>query len=274
MRPSTRLACALLLLAPALAFAQSVDREQPQPPGPATDRFSIRGSYFRPGLETIVRLDASPLEPGTVINAEDDLGLDDQADLWRVELYFRFGERNRVRVDYLKLNRFGAVVLQRDLDFGDETFIAGENIESVMDFRSLAFTYTYSLFRGASWELGAGIGLHLMELEAQGEAVDRQDREEESAVAPYPSVAIDGSWRFADRWSVAARAQSLSGSYSDYDGSFLEYHLDVQYRWKRNLAVGIGYTSFEVDVDVNADDFSGLFNLKAAGPELFFRASF
>jgi hypothetical protein len=248
--------------------------EPPPIPAPATDRFSIRASYFRPAYETIVRLDADLLTPGTVINAEEDLALDDVGDLGRMEVYFRLGERNRVRVDYLKINRFGDTVLARDIDFGNDTFLAGERVQSVLDFRSFALTYTYSFFRGETFEIGAGIGVHLMELEAIAEAVDRLQREEDSGIAPFPSVALDGSWRFARRWAIAARAQSYSGSYKDNEGDLTEFHIDVQYRWKPNLTLGLGYSSFEFDAVIREEDFPGLFNIQADGPEFFVRASF
>jgi hypothetical protein len=53
-----------------------------------------------------------------------------------------------------------------------------------------------------------------------------------------------------------------------------DYHGDMQYRWRRNLAVGLGYTALKTNLVVDDPDFPGRFLLDAAGPELFFRASF
>jgi hypothetical protein len=38
---------------------------------------------------------------------EEDLGLDDQIEQARMEFDVRMSERNHLRIDYFKLNRFG-----------------------------------------------------------------------------------------------------------------------------------------------------------------------
>lgn len=243
-------------------------------PSPITDRFSIRGTYYNGSVDTIFRLDDPDGTSGTLINAEDELGLDDQIDLGRLELYFRFGQRGRLRADYFKINRFARTTLERTIEFGEDTFVAGERVETQLDLRSLAFTYTYSFWQSERFEVGAGLGLHLLEVKAIGEAIDRLDREEESGIAPFPTVALDGTYRISDRFAVTARAQYFSASVEEVEGSLTEFHLDVQYRWKPNLTVGLGYWHFDVDFTVDDDDFPGLFNLETQGPELFFRASF
>ena len=255
-------------------------KERPPVASPITDRFALRATYFKGTADTRVRLDPGNAAPGTLgtpIYAEELLGLDDAIDLGRMELYFRFGARTRLRVDYFKLNRFGATVLDEDIVFGDDTFLIGENIESSLDYRSLSFTFLHSFLKRDSFELGAGIGLYLVDAKAAAEAVDRNAREEESGVAPVPTLALDGVWRFARRWSVAARGQYFSASYDGIDGTLGEYHLDVQYRWKPSFAVGLGYTKLNVDINVDPasdHDFPGLFRLNTDGPELFLRVSF
>ncbi len=254
-------------------------RERPPVASPITDRFALRALYFKGTADTRVRLDSSAVPPttGTTIDAEDTLALDDAIDLGRMELWFRFGERSRLRVDYFKLNRFGATVLDEDIAFGNDLYLTGENIESSLDYRSLSFTYLYSFLRRERIELGAGLGLYLLDAQAAAEAVDRNAREEESAVAPVPTLALDATWRFARRWAVSARGQYFSTTFDGVDGTLGEYHADVQYRWKPNFAVGLGYTALDVDIEVDpasGHDFPGLFRLKTDGPEFFLRASF
>ena len=65
---------------------------------------------------------------------------------------------------------------------------------------------------------------------------------------------------------VASRG-SISGSFSDH-------HLDIQYRWKPNVALGLGYSDFGFDVEIDDADLPGQLDLGASGPELFFRVSF
>jgi hypothetical protein len=58
-----------------------------------------------------------------------------------------------------------------------------------------------------------------------------------------------------------------------------EYHGDIQYRLRENMAFGLGYTRMRSLVDVGKDnaqpgDLTGRFDQAVRGPELFFRASF
>jgi hypothetical protein len=286
LRPATPFAILAALIAPFARAAEparasdTLIKERPPVASPITDRFALRATYFKGSADTRVRMDPGGGVPGltgTTIDAESLLGLDDAIDLGRMELYLRLGGRGRVRVDYFKLNRFGATVLDQGVVFGDDTFLVGENIESSLDYRSLSFTFLYSFLRRETVELGAGIGLYLVDAKAAAEAVDRNAREEESGVAPVPTLALDGSWRFARRWAVTARGQYFGATYDGITGTLGEYHLDLQYRWKPNFTVGLGYTKLAVDIDVDpasGHDFPGLFRLNTAGPEFFLRASF
>lgn len=244
---------------------------------PITDKFAMRVSYYRGSVDTQLRLDADDGTPGTDISAEDTLGMDPEIDQGRMELYLRMGERFRVRTDYMKINRYGDVVLAEDVLFGNETYLAGEQIESTIDFRSLDFTFLYSFFRGEQFEIAAGLGLYLIEAEVFAEAVDRNAREQKSGIAPFVTPALDASWQFARRWSVNARAQFFTLTFDDVDGTLADFHLDVQYRWRPNLAFGLGYSSLDVKAESSDDpqaDFPGRYHLKTSGPELFLRASF
>jgi hypothetical protein len=53
-----------------------------------------------------------------------------------------------------------------------------------------------------------------------------------------------------------------------------DYHADVQFRWRKNLAFGLGYTLLKTNLDVFDADQPVLFDMETAGPEIFFRASF
>src|SRR6186713_1737714 len=89
---------------------------------PVSDHFYMRGIYFQPSVTTELRLDASATSPGTLLSAEETLGLDDELNQGRLEFDIRLQERNHVRVDYFKMNRFREQPLAEDIDFGDFTF--------------------------------------------------------------------------------------------------------------------------------------------------------
>ena len=57
-------------------------------------------------------------------------------------------------------------------------------------------------------------------------------------------------------------------------GAFRDFHLDVQYRWKPNVALGLGYSLLGLKAEVSDADLPGRLDIEASGPEAFFRVSF
>jgi hypothetical protein len=241
---------------------------------PVSDHFYMRGTYFQGSVTTLMRLDPNTIVEGDTVSGEDDLGLDDQVDQGRMEFDIRMGERNHVRFDYFKLNRFAEQPLPRDLIFGDFTFEEGTNFRSKMDWRTLTMTYTYSLFRGERFEGGLGLGISIIEAKAEGGEPGTLDKEEASEVGIFPTIAANLAFRISKRWSITARGQQFSASPDDFEGKMSEYHADLQYRWRKNFAIGLGYTAMETNVEVFDTDNPLMFNMETSGPELFFRVSF
>jgi len=274
---SSRLAAAavaLLSCANAHAALPGTPGTERAPASPLTDYFALRIIYFQPGLTTDGRLDSDAGTVGTPFSGEDDFGLDDQANQGRMELTFRMRERHLLRVDYFKLSRYGENTLTRQINFRNQVFLTGDRVATNLDWRTLGFNYSWVALRRGDYELGVGAGLHLVEADSRAEVRARNIRETGSGTVILPTLGIDGTWRFARRWSTGAFLRYLSVGTSDGDGSFADYHFDVQYRWKPNVAVGLGYSAISIDVEVTGADLPGKLAMKAMGPELFFRASF
>ena len=100
-------------------------------------------------------------------------------------------------------------------------------------------------------------------------------RESEDGIAPFPTVALDATWRISRRWSLNVRGQTFTANTDEFDGTLSDYHGDVQYRWRRNFTFGLGYTSLKISAEsTSADDLRGKFDQDISGPEFFIRASF
>jgi hypothetical protein len=138
----------------------------------------------------------------------------------------------------------------------------------------LGVTYAFSALRREKFEIGVGLGLHIIEAQAATEVRARNVNEEGSGVGVLPTLAVDGTWRISRRWALTGRAQFLEVNAADIEGTFADYHVDVQYRWRRNVAIGLGWSKLNLDVDVTSADLPGLVNIDSTGPEVFFRVSF
>jgi hypothetical protein len=243
---------------------------------PITDRFALRVTYFAPSVSTEFRLDPdNPILDGTDLVAENDLGLADHESQARMEMIIRLRERNRLRVDYFRISRFGDVVINRQIVFGNDTFNINDRVQSMLEWRALGLTYTRSFWRSERFEFGGGIGVAFLEARAKGAVTARNIREERSEPGGFPTLALDGTWRISKRWSLNGRGQRFSAHVNDFQGVMAEYHGDLQYRWREVFSFGLGYTKLRSAVDVvDNNDFSGRFHQEVKGPEFFIRASF
>jgi hypothetical protein len=243
---------------------------------PITDRFALRVTYFAPSIDTQLRLDPDdPTMSGTVLVAENDLGMADHESQARMEMIIRLRERNRLRVEYFKLSRFGDQTLTQPVVFGNQTFNVNDRVESMIEWRSLGLTYTRSFWRAERFEIAGGLGIAILEARVKGAVAARNIREERSSPGGVPTLALDGTWRISKRWSLNGHGQRFAAHAGRFQGAMGDYHADLQYRWRSNFALGLGYTRLQTAIDVvDGSDFSGRFHQDVAGPELFIRASF
>jgi hypothetical protein len=241
---------------------------------PITDHFALRGTFFAAALNTDLHLDTSPTVPGTLINAEHDLGLKGRLNQGRMELIFRLRERHRLRVDYFGSDRDGDRPLDRDVFFGGHTFVTNDLVQSDLQYSMLGFTYTYSVIRTERFELGAGVGVHLLQADARATDVTLETHAETSGVGAFPTPALDATWAISQRFAWTARAQYLGATVHGIHGSLGDYHTDVQYRWRPNFEVGLGYEDIRAQLSVNRNGSPSGFALTIKGPEAFLRVSF
>jgi hypothetical protein len=263
---------AVLLTVSALSVAQ----QPPSPPAsPITDVFAARVSYYRGSVSTsgFVTDPASPT-PGTPISMEDDLGLGDKMHQGRVEFIFRMAKRNRLRVDLWELDRSAVVYPKKDIVFGDITLLPTDQVASNFFWRQSDFTYTYSVLRHPRYELGVGVGMHWIEASASTHVYVRGLHETFDGAGPFGTIALDGTVLISDRFSFNARGQYMSLTLGSNHGKLGDYHADFQFRWKPNLAFGLGYESTSEKVNVTSGNPIGDMQFNVHGAELFVRASF
>ena len=273
--------------AAAAAAADSAGPPQPNPPprhpypkrehvrpSPITDHFALRGTFFAAQLNTDLHLDSSATAPGTLLNAEHDLGLKGHLNQGRMELIFRLRERHRLRVDYFGSDRDGDRAIGQDILFGGHTFMSGDLVQSDLQYSMLGFTYTYSVIRTERFELGAGLGVHLLQADARGTDVTLQQNAESSGVGAFPTPALDATWAISQRFAFTARAQYLHATVHGTSGSLGDYHTDLQYRWRTNFEIGLGYEEIRAQLETEHKNTPAGFALSVKGPELFLRASF
>jgi hypothetical protein len=250
----------------------------PEKTSPIHDHFYILGAFYSPVVQTNLRIDptigVAPGTLGTPVNAERDLGLPARLQQGRVEFMFRLRERNKLRVEYYEADRSASQTLANTIVFGDQTFLAGETVQTSVNWRSFGLTYTYSLYRSDRFEVGTGLGVFFLQAEAMGAVPATGQETDKSAAEPVPTLPLDLTWCISRRFSATARANYVKAAISGFDGTFTDLHGDLQYRWNPYFSLGLGYTSMRISLSGESGSIPGVVAMSFRGPEAFFRVSF
>ncbi|HEY5757094.1 MAG TPA: hypothetical protein VIU34_14775 [Steroidobacter sp.] len=246
----------------------------PEPkPHVIEDRFRVEIMTLSADLDTELRVDPTLATQGTLINAEDDLGLDDNKLLPLAEITLLPGERHLIRLNGFSLRRSASQIIDETIVFDDQTYRPGERVDSTLNLTSFGLTYGYSIVKTQRFDFALSFGVQIVEVEANAVVRSRVVRDSETGVTPLPLAGIEGRFDFNDRWSFEARVQYLSVEFDEIDGSVLDARGALTWRMNPYLVFGLGYRTFDVKVDSRDLDDPGIFDMKMAGPVLFLRAS-
>jgi len=241
---------------------------------PLDDRFRLTAGAFLASTTTTLRLDGAVPQSGTPISGENDLGLEHRNTLANIEIMVGMRERHRVRLDFFKLDRSSSQPLVRQLQIRSDTYNIDDFVESHFDVRMFALTYAYSFLHKPHVDLAGSFGVNVMEVHARALVRARGVDQSKDAAGAFPTIGIDATVPFSRRFYAEARAEYLNVSINDFDGSAENLHLGVLYRWQENLAIGVGYRKFKVNLTSNQTGDTGEFALDNSGPQAFVRASF
>jgi hypothetical protein len=285
---------ALLLIACGFAMqAHAQSYLSPKPPQYSSDdTFRLEIDIVYGGYDTIMRLDDTTnavevdgvltgIVRGTTISGEEDLGLPSSQVLGQVELTLLPGEHHLVRFSGLSMRRSAQTVLVRNVSWGNDDFLAGERIDSYLNFSMVGLSYGYLPLRSDRYELGATFGIQFTSVSLNAQVPARSIREGESAVAPLPLFGIEGRYDFTRRWSVDARWQYLSAAWAETFGSDLKGKEGtvtdgrIAVRWRQNphWVYGLGYRFFDLDLSAPSSDPAGAITMSMTGPLLFVQGS-
>jgi hypothetical protein len=272
------LGCTVLWAGTALRPAWAADDffdSDAQTPSPITDHFALRASYVHSSVNTDLRLDPDGRPSGgTALSGAGDLGFKRSDDDGLAELMFRLRDRNRITADYLELDQSGTTTLARPIQFGSQVFNTGDVLKSSLQWRVLSLRWTYAIIQNDSFELAAGLGVHIMDLDARGMVPARFASYETSAAAALPTPVLEIAYRITRRISVTAQAQYLRAAVNEISGSLGDYHADAQFRWTPNLSLGAGYSLLQLNLDSLTQSSAGMVGIRLRGPEAFVRVSF
>lgn len=249
----------------------------------AEDYFSPTEERVRLSLGTVyldskttVQIDSSTGVTGTLVNAENDFGMNKDDFEAKFQMMLRVGERNRVRFDYFSLDRTGYTTINKDILFRNVELLPGDPLDSNLSIDVLSITYEYSFIHNERFELAATLGINDTDLSARARvntAARHVDQTEDQA-GPFPTVGLDGTYVISKRFYVDARVEYFKAHVDKLDGSLGFYEVNALYRLRPNISFALGYELVKAQLLSEQSSNSGQFNFTTRGPEVFVRVAF
>ncbi|MFQ5936349.1 MAG: hypothetical protein ACE5LB_08080 [Acidiferrobacterales bacterium] len=219
----------------------------------ANDRASINVGVFLPTMSTEVRLSSSTLGLGTRFSLENDLGMDDEPTVPRIEGYYRFTRRHRIDYSLQDLSRDATTVLQRDIQYGDVIFPAGTQVASNFDLKVLKVSYMYSFFQTRTWDLGFTAGLYGFDFDGSIVAPAARLVERDEEFAPFPMVGIRATYALKPVLFLKGSFEYFEIDRSDVEAEVTDIWVALEYKTGKKLGIGIGYNDFDLDGEDKED---------------------
>jgi hypothetical protein len=243
---------------------------------PTEERVRLSLGVAHLSNHTELQIDNGAGVPGTLLNAEDQFGLDKSDYEAKVQAMVRVGERHRLRFDYFSLDRSAQTTLTQPIVFRDVTLLPGDPLHSDLSIRTFGISYEYSFLHGDRYELAATIGLNDTDISARArvQTQTRHIEQSEDQAGPFPMLGLDATYVVSKRFYFDGRAQYLRVRIDDLDGSLGIYELDGLYRLRPNISFAVGYTAVRANIVSAQVRQAGVFNFNSRGPEIFFRVAF
>ncbi|HTP06352.1 MAG TPA: hypothetical protein VMM54_14490 [Nitrospirota bacterium] len=219
------------------------------------DKFMLRlGGYHTQNADTVMRLDANNLPIGTYIDFHDTLGGDTTTTVFRMDGLYRFNDKHAIGFSWYRLRYSGSTVLGQDIEWGGNPIAKGQTVDSELKFDVYKINYQYSVYHNDKVELGASVGLHIMRISASVNAPDLIGATSEAVTAPLPEFGLFADYKFTPRFSIFYSYQWFFINYEDkVRGGLQDFLFGLEYRVFRNVALGVAYNRFAMNLKAQGD---------------------
>lgn len=230
------------------------------------DRFGIFVGAFRvKGID--IQAQVSPKNipgVGAIINFNDDLGMDNNDDSFRIDGYYRFTPRHRIDFAWYETRVEGERTVTRNIEWNGQTYPVGARVSSFFEQTTYKVNYLFSFYHNEKVELGVGAGLHITDLATGLKVENISDvpildpdinlKGDVSATAPLPVGSLLLEYRILPRFAVRLRNDWFALDYDGYKGVFIDSFVTFEYQVIRNMAIGLGWDRVKLDVTGDEDD--------------------
>lgn len=216
---------------------------------------------------------------GAIIDTGELLDMDTQLTVGRISGYWRYHRHHRLDYAFYNIKREGAKTIQEDLEWNGETFVAGTNVNSLLETQTAKINYSWSFYRNEKVELGIGGGLHITQIKAAldgtiysgdpASPVVQEGREEIDVTAPLPVVGLRFGYNVNSKLRMRLATDVFALRVADIEGNLRDTRLSVDWRFSKHVGLGGSLISTDLYVEAKEGDEKLKLSNQVNGAELF-----
>ena len=212
---------------------------------------------------------------GDDIDFNDALDVSNHSNFFNGNLRWKFGSTRKwsIAAQYFSNNATGSAVLEEDVEWEDLTFGAGTNVGAGVKLAVTRLFVGRSFILNEQHDLGLGVGLHNLDISAyiEGEAIINDEttgfrRAQVGENQPLPNIGGWYNFSPAKHWMLHARVDWISANIGKYDGGLWNANLGVGYQVWRHVGLDLSWQYFNLNLDVDGDDWKGSTDMTYSGP--------
>jgi hypothetical protein len=250
------------------------------------DRFKLSlGSYSIFKSDTSVALTERTLGTGLALNPRDTLGVDIEDTVARLDARYRFTPEHAVGFSWYRISTSASRSLAQDIEWVDNdgeqiTLSAGARVDTDFTYDIYSLAYQWSFYRSDQVELFASAGLHgtrfALDLDAQvsGSGTSADEARDVSSSIPLPVFGMGLRYQVTPTFNWYMQTQLFTIEIGDWNGTFSNIDVGMEYWLLPYLAVGLGVGSNTLDVTETTDDYRFVYANKLTGVNLFLSTQF
>jgi hypothetical protein len=219
--------------------------------------------YFGPSFEASVRVNSRTLGLGSYVTLENAFELPTNQNVFRIEAYFRITKHHKISAGYYGLSRDGSSVLERELRIGENVYPIGSVAIAEEKFDLFNLIYAYSIVNNEEIESGASIGISIMRyfLDSRRDVIGFENKIDVDITLPIPVLGLHTTYHLWKKFDALFYLNFFTVKIDIYDGVLWGAGLGIQYFLIDQIALGLGFNIFKLDVFVDdPGEFQGRIN--------------
>ena len=218
---------------------------------PFDARFSLSVGAFLTDHDTNIRLD-SEAGPGTLVNLEDDLGLDSTTNILRADGVWQFADRHRAHFSTFDLSQEGSRTLDSDLIIDGDMYSIGETVVTDWTMRLFEIGYSYQILGSQRIQWWFNVAAFIQDTSITVEETSSGgDVSTEDVVLPLPKLGTTVEYAFTRRWIGRVGLDVFKLEIDDVGGSLVDFRTTLDYRLTDHFSLGVGWQFIDIEVDLD-----------------------